>query len=423
MHLRVPRLYDSHTHFLATGEFASGLNLGALSSPKDLKTLSLSNPSFFRGEWLLGFGWNDADWTTAPHKKILDELFPDTPVFFAKADGHRSWVNSKALSLLKMESDNGVLIEKEHLSAWDLLPPPTETQLKGQILKACSTFNQAGFTHVRDMSCNEHLWNCLVRLSESRELTLAIEENFTIHRLDELNEAIQFCLHAKRSENFQLRMKGIKIFYDGSLGSETAFLSAPYFGIGGGKCGQPLWLINDVIEALKITWSAGLDFSVHCIGDEAAHQIIEAARKVSAQGSLGRLNIEHAQILRPETIQMMKPLHVRCHMQPCHWLSDRVWLKEKLSSLYKFAFPWEPLRAAKIPLSFGCDSPIEPPSFLRNKLAMELSPTEDIKKFKGDWIPHHSHPDEKFADSYTLFEDGKVSKVVFCGEEVDLKRE
>jgi hypothetical protein len=110
-------------------------------------------------------------------------------------------------------------------------------------------------------------------------------------------------------------------------------------------------------------------------------------------------------------------------MQPCHWLSDRIWLKDKLSDLYKFAFPWEPLMAAKIPLSFGCDSPVEPPSFLRNKLAMELSPSEDIKKFSGDWTSHHLHPDEKFADSYTEFDGGKVSKVVFCGNELDLKKE
>lgn len=418
MLFKIPRLYDSHTHFLATGEFASGLHLGSLKKADDLSSMNFQNSSYYRGEWLIGFGWDDSNWPAPPTKKMLDDLFPEKPVYFAKADGHRSWVNSRALTLLGLSSDDGILIEKDHLRAWDQLPPFTKEQQREHIFSACRTFNNSGFTHVRDMSCTESLWNLLVEMSNSNELTLAIEENCTSHDLQDFDKVLEFCLKAKKEETRHLRMKGIKIFYDGSLGSETAYLSKPYNGKSEGPCGTTLWNLNEVEEVMKKTWAAGVEFSVHTIGDEAAHHIVQSARKISAQGSVGRLNLEHVELLRPETIQMMKPLHVRCHLQPCHWLSDRAWLEKKLGDLYKYAFPWEALRAAQIPMSFGCDSPIEPPSFWRNKIALDESVKEKIRKFNGDITVTHAHPDPSFANSYTVLEEGEVKELIFDGRKL-----
>ena len=414
MLFKIPRLYDSHTHFLATGEFASGLHLGFLKSPEEIGNISLANPNYYRKDWLVGFGWNDSQWEKPPHKDILDKYFPDRPVFFARADGHRCWVNSRALEVLGVTSDTGILIEKDHLRAWDALPEFTKDQHRQQVISACKTYNAAGFTHVRDMSCTESLWNLLVEMSNSQDLTVAIEENYTAHDLNNFEKILQFCLQAKKAETPLVRMKGVKVFLDGSLGSETAYLSKPYRGQEDGR-GSMLWPLEQMEEALKRTWAAGLEFSVHTIGDEAAHQMVQLARNVSARGAVGRLNLEHVQVLRPETIQMMKPLHVRCHLQPCHWLSDRVWLKEKLGDLYRYAFPWEALRAAQIPFSFGCDSPVEPPSFWRNKVALEESVKEKIKKFNGNLTQTHSHPDSQFADSMTVIEDGEVKEIQFRG--------
>ncbi|MNJ99854.1 Amidohydrolase family protein [compost metagenome] len=415
MLFKIPRLYDSHTHFLATGEFASGLRLESLEAATDIAGLQIK-PAHWRGEWLTGFGWDDKAWPSPPHKDVLDKVFPDRPVYFNKRDGHTSWLNSRALQLLGIQSESGVLSETEHLAAWDSLPGFTQSQMRLHILESCRVFNASGFTHVRDMSGTEGLWNIMAQLESSDELTLAVESNFTFYHLNELDNAIQLALMTKKQETALLRSKGVKFFFDGSLGSETAFLSKPYHNKSEGNAGKPLWSLSDVEEILKKSWDQKLEVAVHAIGDEASHQIVQAARKVSAAGYVGRLSLEHTQILRPETIQMMKPLHVRCHMQPCHWLSDRVWLKEKLGLLYKYAFPWEALRAAQIPVSFGCDSPIEPPSFMRNEQALRESAGEGIRKFTGDVVEFHSHPDASYVDSFTVIEDGIVKELNFNGK-------
>lgn len=419
MLFKIPRLYDSHTHFIATGEFASGLYLTNLKNATDLANWDLSKESYHRGDWLIGFGWNDKEWSSAPSKEILDLLFPQKPVYFAKADGHSAWVNSAALQILGLKSETGILTEAEHLQAWDRLPAFSKEQQKKNILAACQVYNAAGFTHVRDMTGTESLWNSLSELENENLLTVALEENFTCYDLNGFETSLQSALYTRKNETPLLRSKGIKFFYDGSLGSETAYLSKPYRGIPEGSQGRRLWNLSDAETLIKRTWSAGLEVSVHTIGDQAAHEIVEVARKVSAQGFVGRLNLEHAQVLRPETILMMKPLHVRCHLQPCHWLSDRAWLQEKLRDLYRYAFPWEALRAAQIPMSFGCDSPVEPPSFIRNQQALVESVEARIKKFTGSIEEVHAHPDSQYAgSSHSIIENDVVKEVIFCGKRI-----
>ena len=69
MHLKVPRLYDSHTHFLATGEFSKRKSLKCLQSAEDISTIEFSHEDQ-RGDFYLGFGWDESAWSVKPHKNI-----------------------------------------------------------------------------------------------------------------------------------------------------------------------------------------------------------------------------------------------------------------------------------------------------------------------------------------------------------------
>ncbi len=442
MLLRIPRLYDSHSHFLGTGQIRLGLSLFNLKSAEDIKNIPL-RPDYFRGDWLVGFGWDQNNWTnqTLPHRSILDQIFPHHPVFLSRVDGHSSWLNSRALAALglldKTESEfpnplgglihrdregkpTGLLSDAAHMLVFEKLPPYSSAQIKVFLKEASAIFNRAGFTHVRDMSCTETQWQQMTLLEEQKDFTVALDANYTVENLQSLEQTLADCLAAKRHETEQLRAKGIKLFYDGSLGSETALLSIPYGGLKEGNRGLVSWSIQDVEIVLRKTWEAGLEFSVHVIGDQAVHEMISLARDVSAAGLVGKINLEHAQVVRPETIPLMKPLHIRCHMQPCHWLNDQRWLKEKLGALYKNAFPWEALRLAKIPLSFGCDSPVEPTSLVNNLRALRESPQQGIRALGADPLSYHSHPDSGFADSYTLFEEDHLKAVFFRNREIPL---
>jgi len=413
MLLKIPRLYDSHVHWLGTGQIAVGLQLFDLKSADDISNIKIE-PPYFRGKWLMGFGWDQSTWQNSalPTKEILDKAFPQFPVMLIRADGHSSWVNSIALEQLGFEcSHSGILSEEEHFKAYYSLPALSDEQIQQALKKGMQIFNHAGFTHIRDMTCDEPQWLAAKALDQAGELTLYVQENFLCEHPKDIDRVLSVMENAKPHETDHLKVQGIKIFFDGTLGSDTAWLS---------RCACAThkfsWTVDDLENLFKKTWSKGFEVAVHTIGDEAAHQVVLAARKVMATNQYtGWFNLEHVQVLRPETISMMKALHVRCHMQPCHWLSDRSWLKEKLGDLFKYAFPWGALSKMGIPLQFGSDSPVSKCSFWDNQKALTESQKENIPALKGGISEFHSFPTGGLAETYTLFEGEVLKEIVFDG--------
>lgn len=414
----------------------SGLRLFDLSSPLRLHELELK-PDYFRGEWLVGFGWDQHRWTPAeyPTHSQLDEVFPDFPVILTRADGHASWLNRRALERIgrfrKLESDfptppggvvvrdleglpTGILKDAAKFEADQFLPPYSRSQKRNFLLKAIAAFNEQGFTHLRDMSGDQEQWEILSDLEDEGLLTLYIEENFSCENRDDFDRALQECLWARNRHTTHLRARGVKIYFDGALGSEGAYLSQPY--AGSDNRGFTLWPMEDIETIMRRTWSHGLELSVHTIGDEAAHQIISKADDLRQQGVVGTLNIEHAQMLRPETIEILGKLNSICHMQPCHWLSDRHWLKSKLGSSYAYAFPWAALQQNRISLQWGSDAPIEPASIFNNLKALTESSHYGIPRYEGDLLRPHSHREESWGrNCETWIDDSHVVRTLFDG--------
>jgi predicted amidohydrolase YtcJ len=417
MHLRVPLLYDSHVHWLGTGHIETGLKLFGLSSAEEIAGVEIK-PEHFRQDWLVGFGWDQNLWPgkVLPSKEILDRVFPDYPVMLQKADGHCSWLNSKALQKLGFNSatQSGVLIEEDHFKAYSSLPPYSDQQVQAALKTAMRIFNQAGYTHIRDMTCDEQQWNQVVALDQAQELTLYVQENFLCESPKDLSRILALSEKARTHETTHAKVQGVKVFFDGTLGSDTAFLS---------KCNcspkNSSWSNDDLENLIRQTWSKGFEVAVHTIGDEAVHQVVSIARKVMATNELtGWLNLEHVEVLRPETLQMMKALHVRCHMQPCHWLSDRTWIQEKLGDLYKYAFPWGALSRSGIPLFFGSDSPVARVSLWDNQQALKESVKAKIPALKGEMLDYHRASSGDGAETYSVFEGQQLLELHFDGKRI-----
>ncbi len=97
---RIPNCYDSHVHWLGTGEYESRLNLKKLKTESEALNLRVE-PQHYRGDWLTGFGWDQNLWSENkfPVRQTLDRLSPNKPVASTRADGHAFWLNTEALSV------------------------------------------------------------------------------------------------------------------------------------------------------------------------------------------------------------------------------------------------------------------------------------------------------------------------------------
>lgn len=434
---KIHNCYDSHIHLLATGQVASGLDLSNIKKITDLEFIK-PVPGSFRGDWLVGFGWDQHPWNLVnswPTKFDLDLYFPNDPVYFSRIDGHTGWCNSlgferlidlgfdfknpkyKSQIPLQDNGPSGVLLDQAHIDAMFMLPSFSVTQEKEFFKTAGRIFNAAGFTHVRDMSSSLHNWNQLDQLLSAKDFSLCVEGNITIENVNDLDRGLKEYLEIKNNNNPYLRIKGLKVFVDGSLGSKTAALFENYNNTDG--AGLLFWNETDISQVIKACWQIKAEVSFHAIGDRAVDLIVRCARQVSAEGLLGRINLEHVQLIKPETIQMMKPLHVVCHMQPGHWLSDKSWLKQTISkSTQARLFSWERLRKNKIELHFGSDSPIEKTSLLRNFQALKDAAENEIPALSEDPFLFHTHPDPSWTSAQTIFNDEKIIKVDFDGRTV-----
>lgn len=421
----VRRCYDSHLHLLATGLFDRALGLHGLVDPA-LVTATSFGESHDRGEWITSFGWDHHRFPgkKLPHRSQLDRVSAARPILLSRGDGHACWVNRRALeiaglwkrreewseefrALAEFDEDgwpSGILYEKVMYIVYGLIPSLSGEQKRAAFRRAMKLLNAGGFTHARDMECNAGHFEVLRSLEDAGEVTLYLEENFNLDTIDQLDGVLRSCLEARREPSRRLRVKGIKFYVDGALGSHGAWVSEPYAGTD--TRGFCTWKDEEILEMLTKTWSAGLDVSVHTLGDEAVHFMVKHARAVFDGGIKGRLNLEHTELLRDDTIALMRGLDVVCHLQPCHWLTDRAWLMEKQPKLWRLSFPWARLEAAGIPIQFGSDTPIEEPSLRNNLEAVEDLHRHGIPRPARTWWSYHSHPDPDWgAECVTRIND------------------
>lgn len=425
--------FDSHTHFLATGQVALELSLRHLKSVFDVSDLKIEK-QHYRGDWLVGFGWDHNTWIPAdlPSKIHLDKCFPDTPVFFSRIDGHSSWLNSKAIEVLKQKGFDfsqdpaggkvlrdsfgepiGILQDQAHINALFMLPEYEDHQLSEFLVKSGELFNAGGFTHVRDLSMTYRQWQIQKSLCEQNKIKIYCEGFVTVESVHDLDRGFSEYQKCKNDPSNFLKVKGLKIFVDGSLGSKTAYLSKNY--AGENQRGILIWPEADIKLAIASCWHHKIEIAIHAIGDEAVHTVARCAREVSAAGLMGKIHIEHAQLLRAETIPLLKPLHVYVHMQPSHWLSDHAWLQDCIADLSQYLFQWQTLRKNRIHVDFGSDSPIEPTNLLLTRKAL-LESSKSIPKLSEDWKPLHTYQTSGWGQCKTEFDDQGIIAVQFDGE-------
>lgn len=442
--IQVNQCYDSHVHLLGTGEWASQLQLWQVRNTQDLKNLQISFVHKRCGV-VLGIGLDFTKWQDVRlTNKTLNDLFPNDAVYFSQADGHGGIGNDLALNWFAQKfpdlanellAHEGRVIEGHHyrvLSAFSA----DELTIENLLLSAQTQFLDTGFTHVRDMTGSFSQWDAILKLAGNGKWMLAVESHIpldpppqnpdpSLHQkyFDDLN-FILAQMSQYRGKSPLLRPVGIKIFYDGTLGSQTALISQAYLhpekGVRGlrSETGLRQWQTDDYKKVLRSVWEAGFELSVHAIGDQAVHEVVCLTRETLSSRYqapvTGRLNLEHVELCRPETINMMKGIHVTCHMQPSQLLTDEVWLTDRVGpEISAHAFRWESILTAGIPVFWGSDSPIAEPSIAKTwqGLSQRNKNLSKNKKYDalGLAIRGHSHPDLDFVFSQTEFEFDDVA--------------
>jgi predicted amidohydrolase YtcJ len=114
----------------------------------------------------------------------------------------------------------------------------------------------------------------------------------------------------------RVTMGPLKVIFDGSLNTRTAWCCAPY--AGSDWTGMVNLSCDELTDLCRRARAGGLEVAVHAIGDAAVAAALDA---VEASGAVGSL--EHVQLLADADLPRFAALGVRASVQPAHLLDDR----------------------------------------------------------------------------------------------------
>ncbi len=199
-----------------------------------------------------------------------------------------------------------------------------------------------------------------------------------------------------------LRIGGLKGFVDGSLGSHTAAMLAP-FTDAPGDSGFFVTPPDSLYAWTKAADAAGLQVMVHAIGDRAIRTQLDIFERVAKENGARdrRFRIEHAQHIAPADIRRFGTLGVIASMQPYHAIDDGRWATNVIGperSMGTYAF--RSLRDAGAAVAFGSDWFVAPPTPLEGIYAAVTRRTLDDKTPNG-WVPEQKITVEDALRGYT----------------------
>ncbi len=370
-----PGFNDAHAHLGEGGQTRLNLDLfGVKSLPDMLSRIQAFAQQSPQGHWITGGRWDHTLWPdkVLPTRQDLDKITAGHPAFLARVDGHIAIANSAALAAagitgktvppqggaIDLDSSGeptGILRESAQDLVDRVIPPPTADELRRGAELAIADALSHGVTSVQDFSDWE-FFLILEEMEKQGELNLRITEWLPFKApLDDLKR-----MRAHHDPNDPLLHTGmLKGFMDGSLGSRTAAMKAP-FADDPANSGLPQYS-QDQLNRMSIERArAGFQMGFHAIGDKAAAMALEAYSQPGVSPT-ARNRIEHAQVVDPADIPRFRQLGVIASMQPNHLLTDMNWAESRLGpQRAAYSYAWKAFLDAGVPLAFGTDYPVEP---------------------------------------------------------------
>jgi len=407
-HVIIPGLVDSHGHLMSLGRSLAIANLGAARSQEE--AAALVTESSVQGEWLLGRGWDQNDWSSKgfPGRAVLDAKFPSRPVILFRVDGHAAWVNAEALRRAgitaatpdpaggrilrdKAGEPTGVLIDNAVDLVKARLPEATPEQLAQRLQAAITKCLSVGLTGIHDAGME---WATFMQLQQL-DRTSALDLRIYAMADGQGDEAKDFLDHGP-FEGKLLRMRSVKLVADGALGSRGAALHLPYTDEPS-QSGLLLLSLDELTKRTTAFAAKGFQVAVHAIGDKANTTVLDVLSGLERQRPGSRHRVEHAQLLMAADVKRFAGEGVIASFQPTHATSDMPWAVERVGEeRLKYAYAWRSVLDSGAHLAFGSDFPVEEPDPLRGIYAARFR-----QDAKGN-PPNGWHPEQRLGGAEAL---------------------
>lgn len=383
--LVLPGFTDCHIHFLDGSLSLGRVNLEGAKDPTDIQKRLREYASEHPGDdWILGRGWDYAMFGSEalPHKKYLDEIFPNRPVFLEGYDGHTYWANSKALALagITRETPNppngaivrdaqtgeatGALKEAAEGLVARVIPKPTRAEKLLALRAGMKWANQNGLTRVHSAGQDFESLDLFDEMRRRGDLSLRM---YIAYFLDPPSlrpqdiDAIEAA--RKKFHDEWIDAGAVKFMVDGVIESHTAAMLEPYSDDPSLK-GKPFWEPANYNAAVAELDKRGLQLFTHAIGDYGVRMALDGYENAAQQNHLKdrRSRIEHIETVATSDIPRFGKLAVIASMQPLHSYPNAdtldVWARNIGPDRASRAWAWKTIAEGGGHLAFGSDWPV-----------------------------------------------------------------
>ncbi|MDJ0979876.1 MAG: amidohydrolase family protein [Erythrobacter sp.] len=437
----LPGMIDAHVHVMDLGFGQLTLDLSGTTSLEEalgkIRQFAEDNPA---RPWILGRGWNQEKWGLGrfPTAAELDRVVADRPVWLERADNHANWANSRAMEIAGVTAGtpdvtggqvirdengapSGVFVDRAKSLVSAAVPNARPGDRDAAFAAAQEKLLEYGVTAVADMRTTMADWQTFRRAGDAGQLKIRIMS----YAVDaETMELIGGPGPTRWLYDDKLRLNGIKLFVDGSLGSRGALLLKPYKDKMESR-GVPLLGSTELRNLMSRAALDNFQTAIHAIGDAANRDVLQAIDELSQvyKGDR-RWRVEHAQIVHPEDLSRFGRHGTIASMQPLHQTSDMQMAEARLGQdRLVGAYAWRSVLKAGAKLAFGSDTPVEPADPFAG-IAVAISRTDENGNPFGGWRAEETVNREQALRAFTAdaayagFADGRFGRLV-PGERAD----
>jgi predicted amidohydrolase YtcJ len=371
----LPSFTDAHSHLSAYAERKLKVNLADCNSLEEaLKRVKEKVYRTPAGSWVVGDGWDKNKWklTGFPNKKMLDDLSRQHYIALQSKDWHSLWVNDLVLKVCRIDETvndpaggnihryagsrepSGILQEKACEPVLQSIAPPSLEQFLPALTETFQEHHRLGITAIHSVESPYEL-ALYHQLLPRGKLGLRVFWYFPVRYLED-HDAWDF---SNTQRNGFLKICGVKMFADGSLGSQTADMLENYKGLR--HSGIEVLSSEDLSANVHLCVGKKLSCAIHAIGDRANRKVLRVFGEVHSAGhALGlRHRIEHAQLLHPDDIPLFYKYNVIASVQPVHLANDIPMIEQYWDKRGRYAYAFGSLLKNNTRVIFGSDTPIE----------------------------------------------------------------
>ena len=325
--LVLPGLIDSHTHPGLMGIERYGPALPESGHEDLLAAVESHAASAPDEEWIRMCCWAEDQYVRGregPHKRDLDEIVPDRPVWLTSSWWHSFWLNSKALEVLGLDKRTpdpqpgiatyardpdgdltGWVKEGagwQHFAKVFTVDPALHRE---HVIESLGILSEHGVTAVYDggnLDYEDEVYGLLSELEKSGKLPLRYEGTYMIYVPERRHLAVQEMRRLSATYGGErLRFRTIKLFMDGINANRSGAMLEPYAD-DPGYVGNTMLTADELRDFLLELNKEKFDLHVHAIGDLATRTVLDAVQAASAmvEGDFyPRVTIAHLEIVDP----------------------------------------------------------------------------------------------------------------------------